>query len=123
MKMTRFPGNYLDVVSLVVLLVVQVSNPLLESIFVLVTEWISSKDMVNLYELSSTLYVVLQEWLGNEILDALGDQTWIDMSEEWAEFMYGEGNSPARKKRKEERDKVECPSLLRDRHGLVRVKI
>ena len=98
MKMTRFPGNSLDV-SLVVLLVVQVSNPLMESIFVLVTEWISSQDMVNLYELSSTLYVVLQEWLVNEILDALGDQTWIDMSEEWAEFKYGEGNSPARKKK------------------------
>ena len=71
----------------------------MESIFVLVTEWISSQDMVNLYELSSTLYVVLQEWLVKEILDALGDQTWIDMSEEWAEFKYGEGNSPARKKK------------------------
>ena len=82
MKMTRFPGISLDVVGLVVLFVVQVSNPFMESNFVLVTEWISSKDMVNLYELSSTLYVVLQEWLDNEILDALGDQTWIDMSEE-----------------------------------------
>ena len=27
------------------------------------------------------------------------------------------------KKRKAERDKVECPSLLGDRHGLVRMKI
>ena len=67
----------------------------MESILVLVTEWISSKDTVKLYELSSTLYDVLQGWLGNESIELLGDQTWDDMSEEWSEFMYGEGNSPA----------------------------
>ena len=61
----------------------------------MVTEWISSKDMVKLYEFSSTLHVVLQEWLGDEIMHPLGDQTWIDMSEEWAEFMFGEGNNQA----------------------------
>ena len=54
-----------------------------ESIFALVTEWILSKDMVKLYELSSTVYAVLQEWLDDQMLDSLGDQTWIDMSEEW----------------------------------------
>ena len=51
--------------------------------------------MVKLYEFSSTLHVVLQEWLGDEIMHPLGDQTWIDMSEEWAEFMFGEGNNQA----------------------------
>ena len=62
----------------------------MESILVLVTEWISSQDTVKLYKLTSTLYVVLQEWLGNEIMESLGDQASIDMSEEWAEFLLGE---------------------------------
>ena len=55
--------------------------PMVESIFALVTEWIPSKALVKLYELSSTLCAVLQEWFH--------DQTWIDMSEEWDEIMYG----------------------------------
>ena len=97
-------GISLDVVGLVVWSVVQVSNPLIERILVLFTEWISSKDTVKLYELSSTLYVVLQEYLGNEIMESLGDQTWIDMSEEWAEFVYGEGNSPRLVKRERRKE-------------------
>ena len=55
---------------------------LMKSILVLVAEWISSKDTAKLYELSSTLYVVLQESLGKEIMESLGDHTWI-LSEEW----------------------------------------
>ena len=70
----------------------------MESILVLVTEWISSKDTDNLYVLSSTLYVVLQEWLGIETMESFGDQ----MSEEWAEFMYGERNCPGLNKRVKE---------------------
>ena len=58
------------------------TEPFDESILVLVAEWVPSKDTVELYELSSTLCVVLQEWLGNEIMESLGDQTWIDLSEE-----------------------------------------
>ena len=45
--------------------------------------------MVKLYELSSTVCAVLQEWLDDQILDSLGDQTWNNMSEEWIEFMHG----------------------------------
>ena len=66
----------------------------MESILVLVTEWSSSEDTVNLYELSSTLFDVLQKCLGNEIVESLGGQTWTDVSEERAEFVSGEGNSP-----------------------------
>ena len=40
------------------------------------------KDTVRLYELSSTLYDVLQEWLGNEIMESLGDQTWYYMKKQ-----------------------------------------
>ena len=28
-------------------------------------------------------------------MESLGDQIWNEMNEEWAEFLYGEGNSPA----------------------------
>ena len=71
--------------------VVQVSGPFDRRHLILVIEWIPSEDMVNLHELSSTVYAVLQEWFDDQILDSLGDQTWIDMSEGWAEHMYGEG--------------------------------
>ena len=46
-----------------------------ENILVMVIEWIPSEDMVTLYELSSTVYAVLQEWFDDEIHDSLGDQT------------------------------------------------
>ena len=39
------------------------------------SEWIPPKDMVMLDELSSTVCAVSQEWLGDQILDSLGDQT------------------------------------------------
>ena len=67
--MTSFPGISLDVVGLVVWSVVQVSNPLMDSVLVSVTEWVSSIDTVKLYELSSMLYDVLEEWLANEIME------------------------------------------------------
>ena len=72
--MTSFPGISLNVVGLVVRSVVQVSNALMERILVLVSAWISSKDTVKLYELSSWLYVVLQEWLGNDNMESFGDR-------------------------------------------------
>ena len=91
MKMTRFPGISLDVTGLVVKSVMPVSNPLMESILVLVTEWISSKDTTNSPRRCT---LSCKPWLGTEIVESLGDHTWIDMSEEWAEFMFGEGSSP-----------------------------
>ena len=67
----------------------QVSGPLMESIIAPVAEWIPLKDLIKLYELSSTVSGVLKEWLDDQILDSFGDTTWTDMSEEWTEFMYG----------------------------------
>ena len=61
----------------------------MESVVALVAEWISLGQMFRLQELSKTVSDVLREWLGNEIMEAFGDQTWNDLSEEWAEFLYG----------------------------------
>ena len=61
----------------------------------LIAEWISLGKMIKLQELSTRISHVLREWQDTETVESLGDQTWIDMSEEWAEFVYGEGNSPA----------------------------
>ena len=62
MKMTRFLGISLDVVDLVVRSVVQISNPLTEGIFVLVTEWISSKDTVKLNDLDVARSFARMTW-------------------------------------------------------------
>ena len=59
----------------------------MESIISLVAEWILVKDMSNLYELSSTVSCGLQAWVDDQILDSFCEQTWIDMSKEWTEFM------------------------------------
>ena len=67
----------------------EVSDPLMESIVALVAEWIPLKDMIKLYELSSTVWGALNEWLDDQIIDSFGDQTSIDMSKEWTDFMYG----------------------------------
>ena len=68
------------------LVVWSVVSPLMESVFALVAESIPSKDMIKLYELSSTVSSVLKEWFGDQILDSFGDQTWSDMSKEWTDF-------------------------------------
>ena len=62
-----------------------------ENILVMFDEWIPSDDMVKLYELSSTVYAISQGWFDDQTHDALGDQTWIGMSEERVEFTFGEG--------------------------------
>ena len=67
----------------------QVSGPLMVSIVALVAGWIPLKDMIKLYELSSTVSGVLKECLGDQILDSFGDHIWTEMSEEWTEFMFG----------------------------------
>ena len=69
--------------------VVRVSGPVVENVLVVVIEWIPFADMVKLCEHSSTVYAVLQEWFDDQILASLGDQTWIDTSKEWTEYMYG----------------------------------
>ena len=70
------------------------SGLLMGCVVALVAEWISWGEMCKLQELSTSVSDVLREWQGKEIMESLGDQTWNDMSEDWAEFMYREGNSP-----------------------------
>ena len=51
-------------------------------------------------ELWSTVYAVLQEALADQILDSLGDHTWIGMNEERTEFLYGAANRPRKEEKK-----------------------
>ena len=46
-------------------------------------------EMVKLQELSTSVSDVLREWLDDQILAPVGEQTWTDMSEEWTELMHG----------------------------------
>ena len=70
----------------------------MESILVWVTEWISVKNTVKLCELS-------QEWLGNEIVESLGDQR----AKNGPNLCMVKETAQACKKGKKKRDKVECP--------------
>ena len=45
----------------------------------LVAEWISWGEMLKLQEPSTSVSDVLREWLDDQILDSVGDQTWTDM--------------------------------------------
>ena len=74
--------------------VVLMSGLLMESVVALGAEWISLGEMFKLQELSTSVSV-LREWQGKEIMESLGDQIWIEMSEELAEYLYVEGNIPA----------------------------
>ena len=68
------------------------------------------EDVVKLYELSSTVYAVLQEWHDDQTLDSLGDKTWIEKSEERTRFVYGTAKhwkSVGKKKKKREEILVE----------------
>ena len=56
-------------------------------------ESISLGEMIKLQELSTPISVVLREWQDKETLVWLEDHIWNEMNEEWAEFLYGEGNS------------------------------
>ena len=64
------------------------SSLLMESVVALAVEWISLGELFMLQPVSN-----VREWLGNEIMESLGDQTWNDLSEEWAEYMYGTAKS------------------------------
>ena len=66
----------------------------MESVVALVAEWISLGEMIKLQELSAVISDILKEWQDKETLDLI-DQVWDDMTEQWAEYMCGEGNSPA----------------------------
>ena len=75
--------------------VVLVSRLLMESVVALVAEWISLGEMFKQQELSTPIPDCLREWQRKETMESLGDQIWNDFNEEWAEYVYREGNSPA----------------------------
>ena len=68
---------------------------MMESVVALVAERISFKDMIKLQEPSALISDALREWQDMETMESLGDQIWNESNEEWAGYMYGEGNSPA----------------------------
>ena len=67
----------------------------MESVVALPAEWISFGEMIKLQELSTLISDILTEWQDKETMESLGDQIWTEMNEEWAEYVYGESNSPA----------------------------
>ena len=81
------------------------SSLLMESVVALVAEWISLGEKIKLQELSSPISDVLLEWQDKEVMESLGDQIWIEMNEEWAEYMNGEGKQPSHVKIARERRK------------------
>ena len=38
-------------------------------------------------------------------MESLGDQIWSDVNDEWAEYVHGEGNSPALQQSSENEEK------------------
>ena len=62
----------------------------MESTIVLVADWICLEDMLKLNELSPTASGALKIGLDSQILDSLDDEIWNDMSEEWANFLFGQ---------------------------------
>ena len=69
-------GASLGVLSvLVVWSFVSGAGLLVERIIPLVGDWMPVKDMSKLYELSSTVSCVFEEWLDDQILDSFGDRT------------------------------------------------
>ena len=70
----------------------------MESVVALMAEWISLGNMIKLQELSTLISDFLKGWQDKETMDLLGEQVWNEMTEEWAECMYGEGNIPALQK-------------------------
>ena len=65
----------------------------MESVVALLAEWISLGEMIKLQDKS--ISDILKECQDKEAMDLLGDQVWKETAEEWAEYVYGEGNSPA----------------------------
>ena len=67
----------------------------MESMVILVAEWLSQREMIMLRSVSVLMSVNLKEWQYKDFVDEDDNQVWDYMAEEWAEYMYGEGNSPA----------------------------
>ena len=67
----------------------------MESVVALIAEWIPLAGMIKLQEPSALISDNLKEWQEVEALDLIGNQVWENMTEEWAEYMYGEGNCRA----------------------------
>ena len=73
------------------------SNLLMGSVVTLIAEWFSLGETIKLQELFALTSVNLRERHNPETLDWIEDQVWDGMTEEWAEHIYGEGNSSALK--------------------------
>ena len=56
--------------------------------------WISLGEMIKLQELSTLISDVLRV-AGQRNRGIVWDQIWNEMNEEWAKYMWCEGNSPA----------------------------
>ena len=67
----------------------------MESVVALIAEWFSLGKMIKFQKVFALISDNLKELQDKETLELIGDQVWDDMTEEWAEYMYGEGNSPA----------------------------
>ena len=61
----------------------------METINVLVADWIFLKDIQKKHELSATTTGALKIWLDAQFLDSLDDEIWTNMSEEWANLVDG----------------------------------
>ena len=61
----------------------------------LAAESITFVEMIQMQELSTMIPDILKEWQDKETRDLLADQMWNEMTEEWTEHMYGEGQSRA----------------------------
>ena len=68
---------------------------MMESVGALAVEWISLGEMFKLLDLSTLITDALREWQDKEFHGIARDTIWNEMNEEWAEYMYGESNSPA----------------------------
>ena len=69
--------------------------PQMEGVPTLLAGWVPKREIGVLQGLSMPASVNLNEWMYKDIIDENDTQAWANMTEEWTEKMYGEGNSPA----------------------------
>ena len=67
----------------------------MESSATFAAEWFSHAEMIKLQCVSVLMSANLKEWQYKNIMDEDDNQVWDCSTDEWAEYMYGEGNSPA----------------------------
>ena len=65
-----------------------------EGIMTFTADKCTTNEVVIVRSASASLFVVVNEWLHNDILDDKDDQTLEDMSEDWNVFHYGAVHQP-----------------------------